>query len=92
MSSEITKPATSPPREVSSTGCGFLGATCVVSCVFLFLNVAIVSTLYPVLAGWGPELLKNERVAQAILYAAPILLVFCEWWLVDWVVAKLRRK
>lgn len=91
MPTQLAAP-TDKPATRRRTGCGFLVASCIVSCVFLFLNVAIVTTIYPVLANSGPPLLQNDRVAQALLYAAPVLLVFVEWWLFDLIVDRLPHR
>jgi hypothetical protein len=60
-----------------------LALTCFVTCFFLVLNSAVVSIFYPPLAAAGPGLLRHPRVAQMIMYLAPVVLIFIEWWIVD---------
>jgi hypothetical protein len=72
--------------EPNRDGCGFLLLTCVFTCFFLILNVFAVSWFYPVLAALGPAWLKWQRVEQVILFMAPVLLIFLEWWCVDLIV------
>jgi hypothetical protein len=58
------------------------------------LNSALVVKFYPPLADSGPDFLRYPRVIQMMMFVAPIVLVFVEWWLVDLVVGVVtpRRK
>lgn len=67
-------------------GCGYLLATCIVTCFLLMLNSAIVSNFYPALAAAGPSFMRHPRVAQMFMYLGPVVLIFFEWWIVDVVV------
>jgi hypothetical protein len=58
----------------------------VFSCLFLVLNSALISTLYPQLAQSGPAFLRHPRVMQAVMFIGPVLMVFVEWWLADLVI------
>jgi hypothetical protein len=73
----------SEPRR---DGCGYVVLTCVFSCLFLVLNSALLTRMYPVLAEYGPSFLENPRVIQAIMFIGPVILIFFEWWFVDLVV------
>jgi hypothetical protein len=72
-----------PPRR---DGCGFLLLTCFFSCFFLVLNAALVTKLYPVTLQRMPPFHGHPRLDQMVLFLAPVLLLFCEWWLVDRIV------
>ena len=73
---------TGPRRD----GCGFLILTCLFTCFFLVLNSGLVSRFYPEIAAAGPALLRHPRVAQMLMFLSPVVLLFVEWWLVDFVV------
>lgn len=66
-------------------GCGFVLLTFVFSCFFLILNGALVSKLVPHPEA-APGLLARPGVNQAVLFVAPVIMIFVEWWLVDLVV------
>lgn len=70
-------------------GCGFLIATCLFTCCFLVINGMLVVTFYAWLAPLGPEFLRNPKTAQAVLFAAPVLLLLVEWWVADYLVDRL---
>lgn len=76
-------------RNSSGDGCGFLVATCFASCCFLALNSALVRVAFLWLAPLGPEFIRLQRTEQLIMFAAPVLLVVGEWWLVDKIVDRL---
>jgi hypothetical protein len=67
----------------SGDGCGFLIATCLITCCFLVINALLVAALYTTLSPVAPEMFRRARIAQVILFAGPVLLVFVEWWLFD---------
>jgi hypothetical protein len=60
--------------------------TCIFTCLFLVLNIFAVSWFYPALTALGPAWLKWPRVEQVMLFTAPVLLIFLEWWCVDLIV------
>ncbi len=64
-------------------GCGFLLGTCFVTCALLIVNGIVVSHAYNWFAPPEPSFFARPRVAQAILYAGPVALLFIEWWLLD---------
>lgn len=68
-----------PSRE----GCGFLALTCVFSCFFLILNCALVARFYPELAAFFPRWMHEPKIEQMIKFMAPVLLIFVQWWVVD---------
>jgi len=70
-------------------GCGFLLATCLVTCCFLAINSTLVQISFAWLSPLGPALLRQPRVAQLIMFAAPVVLVGLEWWLADYIVDRL---
>jgi hypothetical protein len=80
------KIATMPKKVRQSDGCGHFLATGIVSAFFLAINGVLVSSLYVWLAPRGPALLAHPRTAGVVAILGPLLLVFFEWWIVDWVV------
>ena len=70
-------------------GCGFLVAACIVTCCFLAINSTLVQVLFAWLAPLGPEFFTKPRVAQLIMFTAPVVLVVFEWWLADVIVDRL---
>ncbi|MCH5378164.1 MAG: hypothetical protein JJ992_29765 [Planctomycetes bacterium] len=75
----------SKARKIRSRrdGCGFLTLTCLFTCFFLILNSAVVSRFYPQFSALWPSLLRQPRVVQMMMFVAPVVLIFFEWWLVD---------
>jgi hypothetical protein len=82
--------STGPTKNVRKTsrsdGCGHFVATGVVSAFFLVINGVLVTSLYTWLAPLGPPILSHTRAAAVIAIVGPLLLVFVEWWLIDWLV------
>lgn len=72
-------------------GCGFIIISCVVTCFFLIVNSILVMSFYSWYVEIGPAIIKNERFAQALLFVTPVLMVFVEWWLIDFLVDRLTR-
>ncbi|HPM82377.1 MAG TPA: hypothetical protein PLF81_16830 [Candidatus Anammoximicrobium sp.] len=69
-------------------GCGFVLLTFLFSCFFLILNSALISKLVPPPEA-APWLLARPGVNQAVLFVGPVILIFLEWWLADFVVGLL---
>lgn len=67
-------------------GCGFVVLTCVFTCFFLILNSVLVAEFYSWLASNGPAIARRDGVAQIVLFIGPIVMLFFEWWLVDFAV------
>lgn len=80
-----------PPEKNPPAGCGFLLWTCLATCVLLLVNAGIVGSLYSFLAPIGPRILRHPRALQFLLFAGPVLLLFFEWWLVDFLVDRGAR-
>ncbi len=72
------------PSRTRRDGCGFTIATAVFTCLFLVINGIALTASYGVLAEYGPGLLQRDKVKQLILFVGPVLLVFVEWTIVDW--------
>lgn len=66
-------------------GCGFVSLTFLFSCSFLILNSALISKFVPPPEA-APWLLARPGVNQAVLFVGPVILIFVEWWLADFVV------
>ena len=79
----FTKSRRGEPRR---DGCGFLLLTCVFTCFLLALNCVAVARLFPLFADAGPALFRDARVQQVTMFIAPVVMVFCEWWVVDLIV------
>ena len=73
-------------------GCGFLVLTSLITGLFLVLNSALVWRFYPNLAAAGPAFLQHNRIAQMALFLGPVILIFAEWWIVDFVVETLSPR
>lgn len=73
-------------------GCGFLLRACLVTCLFLVINSVLVSSLYAWYKPSGPPIMKKNEFAQTIMFAVPVLLVFVEWWLVDFLYDRLSLR
>ncbi len=57
--------------------------TCLVSMLFLLLNVMLVQAAYTVLTAVWPGWTREPRIAQAAVLLGPIVLLMAEWWLVE---------
>jgi uncharacterized membrane protein YhdT len=66
-------------------GCGNWFFSCLISLLFLLLNIALTQAIYTMFSPVAPEVLQRTDVAQAIAILAPILLLLLEWWLVEFV-------
>ena len=90
MSDETSQPEHSRPlprkRFSTGDGCGFLVATCFVTCCFLAINGTLARVAFLWLAPLGPDWIRRPRAEQVIMFAAPLLMVVAEWWLVDRIV------
>jgi hypothetical protein len=78
------------PHAFSRLGCGYLLATVLVSCLLLVFNALIVRNVYFTTAEGLPELLRERRWSQAILFLGPIVLLVVQWWAYDVTVDWLR--
>ena len=83
-----TRRRTSTRRD----GCGFLVLTCLFTCFFLVLNSGLVSRFYWQLADAGPAFVRHPRIAQMLMFLGPVMLLFLEWWIVDFVVESLTPR
>jgi hypothetical protein len=72
-----------PPKPRTRLGCGFLLVSVVLTCVLLGINGLIVSNLFYASQVGLSEELKQPRVAQAVVFLGPVLLLFVEWWVCD---------
>jgi hypothetical protein len=67
-----------------SEGCGGWIFMCLLSLLFLFINVALVRVIYSnvALPLW-PDMLRRPRVEQATIIVLPAALIFLQWWLLE---------
>ena len=86
----------SRPGEARRDGCGFLLLTCLFTCFLLVLNCLAVARLYPWIAAATPGFLRDSRMQplahQLTMFIAPVVLTFCQWWLVDLIVELLTPR
>ncbi|MDX1948855.1 MAG: hypothetical protein SFU86_25935 [Pirellulaceae bacterium] len=77
-----------PTSSLSRLGCGYVLMTILVTCVLLVLNGLIVTNVYQAAARGLPEMLRDRRSAQAIVFLGPVFLLAIQWWAwdvaVDW--------
>jgi uncharacterized membrane protein YhdT len=66
-------------------GCGSWFFSCLVSLLFLLLNIALVQAVYMASIPMAPDLLRRTDVAQAVAILVPILLLLLEWWVVEFI-------
>lgn len=92
--SEPTSPKSSRRRRArrQHSGCLFLLATCLFTCLLLLLNAALATSLYSMLNPYLPRFLRSPRFAQLMLFVVPVILIFAQWRLVDMVAMRAARK
>lgn len=71
-------------------GCGFLCVSAVLTCVLLAINGLIVMNLVNAVLPTLPEEWQEPRVAQAVVFVGPLLLLLVEWWICDVTIDWLR--
>ena len=76
-------------RSGGRDGCFTVVWMCLITCLFLIFNGAIVGGFY---LWMSPEEPANRRLVQAILYVAPVLLIFPEWVVIDVLRDRLRPR
>jgi hypothetical protein len=64
-------------------GCGFLCVSAVLTCVLLAINGLIVMNLVNAILPTLPEEMRQDRVAQAVVFLGPLALLVVEWWACD---------
>ena len=72
------------PNRTRRDGCGFTIATSVFTCLFLVINGIALTASYGMLAEFGPGIMQRDKVKQLILFVVPVLLLFIEWTVIDW--------
>ena len=78
------------PHALGRLGCGYLLITVIVSCLLLVFNALIVRNVYYTTADSLPEILRERRWSQAIIFLGPIVLLVVQWWAYDVTVDWLR--
>ena len=76
-------------RSGGRDGCFTVIWICLITSIFLVFNGALVGGFY---IWMSPEEPESRRLVQAILYLAPVLLIFPEWAIIDWVLDRLRPR
>jgi hypothetical protein len=72
-----------PPKPQSRLGCGFLLVSTMLTCILLGINGLIVMNVVTAVMPLLSEAMQNRRIAQAIVFLGPVLLLFIEWWVCD---------
>ena len=86
------------PKKIGRSGWGFLLLVCLFSCLLLLINGAIVAGCSPWLSAFAmtvgnstPRWLNGHKIMQVLIFALPIVMLFVEWAIVDFVVDHLPR-
>lgn len=64
-------------------GCGFLIVSALLTCVLLAINGLIVMNVFIASLPGLPERASDSRIAQAVVFLGPVLLLVVEWWVCD---------
>jgi len=51
--------------------------------LLLIVNGPIIKFVYTLISPLGPEIVRNSRFEQALMFIGPVFLLFVEWWLID---------
>jgi hypothetical protein len=78
----MVRPA-STPKPQSRMGCGFLLVSAVLTCILLGINGLIVMNVVTAVMPLLSDDLRKPRIAQAIVFLGPVVLLFIEWWVCD---------
>jgi hypothetical protein len=76
-------PRNPSPTPKTRLGCGFLFVSVLLTCVLLAINGLIVTNVYYASRPGLPDALQDMRVAQAVIFLGPVLLLLVEWWICD---------
>ncbi len=68
------------------SGCLHLAAVVLVACVLLVVNGVLVHAAMIAYQPWAPREMNEVRVQQAIKFVVPIVMVFMQYCLFDWLV------
>jgi len=71
------------PTTKARLGCGFLCVSAMLTCVLLAINGLIVMNLVNAILPTLPEDMRQDRVAQAVVFLGPLVLLVVEWWACD---------
>jgi hypothetical protein len=71
-------------------GCGFLCVSAVLTCILLAINGLIVMNLVNAILPTLPEDMRQDRLAQAVVFLGPLALLVVEWWACDVAIDWLR--
>ncbi len=73
----------SKPKPQSRVGCGFLLVSAMLTCILLGINGLIVMNVVTAIMPLLSDDPRKPRIAQAIVFLGPVLLLFIEWWVCD---------
>ncbi len=77
-------------RAKARLGCGFLCVSAFLTCVLLAINGLIVMNLVHALLPVTRSDTRELRLAQAIVFLGPLVLLLIEWWVCDVAIDWLR--
>ena len=67
-------------------GCGYTMLVCIVACVLFIFNLAVCSAGYESMRATKLEILADPKFRQGILLSAPVLLIFVEFLIYDFMI------
>jgi len=67
-------------------------AICLVSCLLLVVNGALVAGFYGMLGGILPPILRGPKVTQLIMFIVPVVMILVEWRLVESLYRRLTNR
>jgi len=79
-------------RNTITAGCLIATASAVLTGFLLFINGSLMMAVLAALAQSGPAWLAKPAFTQFMLFAMPVLLVFVEWMMIDYIRTRLRQR
>jgi hypothetical protein len=77
---------------VATAGCAIGMGSALFTCVLLYLNGSFVLAVISALNRAGDNWLKDEKVAQCVLFLVPVILVVIEWMMIDYIRTRFVRR
>jgi len=74
------------------SGCGYLGLVLIAACVLLLVNGVLVHSALIGYRPVAPAEINDLRAQQAIRFIVPLVMLFMEYWLYDWMVDRLSHQ
>jgi hypothetical protein len=77
---------------VAAAGCAIGIGSALFTCLLLYLNGSLVLAVISALNKTGDSWLKDESLAQCVLFLVPVVLVVIEWMMIDYVRTRFVRR